>query len=328
MKNGISFLLCMLLVSFSSLGSHTTAVKNGNWSSPSTWSAGVMPSEADTTIIPEGIIVDVDCNLTYTEGFALLVKGTLNLVGNHHLVLHYSSHLILSPLGLIKGEAANASLYIGTTIVYRPDIYYYPYLDGPVACTLNGCNEKVIRMGVQLNSFQASFERADRVVLLQWETLSETNSHSFTVERSKNGRDFSVVGSVSAAGSAQIRNKYAFKDQAPVSGTSYYRLKQTDLDGRATIFKMVQVYNPMVALEVQSMTSGENGGGYRVSVNPSLPVSFALYNHRGRLIEEQMHSPETEVLEVLLPNNLAPGVYFVRIQQGEQLVQKKVYLME
>ena len=64
-----------------------------------------------------------------------------------------------------------------------------------------------------------------------WVTASELNSDHFTVERSIDGVLFTDIGVMDAAGFSQQTLDYGFVDAAPLSGLSYYRLRQTDFDG-------------------------------------------------------------------------------------------------
>lgn len=82
----------------------------------------------------------------------------------------------------------------------------------------------------------ASFGAAARGtgVALNWTTASELNSASFEVQRGTDGVQFKSIGTVLAAGNSQTVKAYQYFDAAPVRPTSYYRLKQVDLDGRET----------------------------------------------------------------------------------------------
>jgi hypothetical protein len=66
---------------------------------------------------------------------------------------------------------------------------------------------------------------------LLWTTSSEQNSSHFLVERSADGRDFEVIGSVDAMGDRSIPTDYQFTDENPIRGMNYYRLRMVDLDG-------------------------------------------------------------------------------------------------
>ncbi|MBK5285653.1 MAG: T9SS type A sorting domain-containing protein, partial [Bacteroidia bacterium] len=65
-----------------------------------------------------------------------------------------------------------------------------------------------------------------------WSTASETNSSHFSVERSVDGKTFESVGFVPAAGNSSTVKEYNFSDFYSPSSTVYYRLIQTDFDGK------------------------------------------------------------------------------------------------
>ena len=67
---------------------------------------------------------------------------------------------------------------------------------------------------------------------LAWATGEEFNSSHFLVERSANGGNFNAIGQVNASGQSASRRSYKYQDALPLSGTSYYRLKQVDHDGK------------------------------------------------------------------------------------------------
>jgi hypothetical protein len=72
----------------------------------------------------------------------------------------------------------------------------------------------------------------ENTVLLEWATASETNSDYFVLERSKDQLHIDELGKVDAAGFSSQTIQYNFTDYQPYEGLSYYRLKQTDLNGQ------------------------------------------------------------------------------------------------
>jgi hypothetical protein len=72
--------------------------------------------------------------------------------------------------------------------------------------------------------------RNGETVLLKWNTLPETNSKYFLIERSSDEKNWSSIGHI-PVGNNSIRN-YFFTDSMPYTGVNYYRLKQVDGDGR------------------------------------------------------------------------------------------------
>lgn len=81
---------------------------------------------------------------------------------------------------------------------------------------------------------------------LTWKTGGETNNQFFTVERSSDSREFSVIGTVNGSGTTTEARNYAFTDNLPLPGTSYYRLVQTDIDNRAQYLGIRRISNQLV----------------------------------------------------------------------------------
>jgi hypothetical protein len=84
-------------------------------------------------------------------------------------------------------------------------------------------------------------QTVEKSVLIKWVTLSEINNDFFTIERSANNMDWQIVGIIEGAGNSVVKMNYNFIDFPPQSTTVYYRLKQTDYDGKYS-------YSPTEAL--------------------------------------------------------------------------------
>ena len=75
-------------------------------------------------------------------------------------------------------------------------------------------------------------------VKIEWITASESNNDFFTVERSTDGKLFSQIAIIKGAGNSNTVINYNSTDNKPIEGIAYYRLKQTDFDGK---FKYIAV---------------------------------------------------------------------------------------
>ena len=92
---------------------------------------------------------------------------------------------------------------------------------------------------IELLSFTATSEGSG--VVTEWATASETRNDHFTVERSSDGIVFYAVGRVDAVGESNTVQRYSLKDEFPLPGLNYYRLRQTDTDGATSFSDMVPV---------------------------------------------------------------------------------------
>ena len=174
---------------------------------------------------------------------------------------------------------------------------------------------------VELISFTAKsvIEDGKNMVVLNWTTLSETNNDYYTIERSSDGMHFEELSRVQGAGTTTDISTYYAADENPFMGVSYYRLKQTDFDGRTERFDMVPV-------EISSDLSG-------VSVYPNpakeeLTISFRsneiredysvmVYSAVGQVIHQQAIVASKGSNAVKLNTSVLPsGMYFLTIGAG------------
>lgn len=82
---------------------------------------------------------------------------------------------------------------------------------------------------IELLYFNAKPE--NKSVTLNWATATERNNAFFTVERSADGNQFESIATIEGTGDSYEIKFYETIDNNPLSGTSYYRLRQEDFDG-------------------------------------------------------------------------------------------------
>ncbi len=80
-------------------------------------------------------------------------------------------------------------------------------------------------------------------VHLSWETASEVNNDFFTLEKSIDGTNWDIFETVKGAGNSSSSTLYHRLDREPYYGLSYYRLKQTDFDGKFEYFGPNSIIN-------------------------------------------------------------------------------------
>ncbi len=92
----------------------------------------------------------------------------------------------------------------------------------------------------------------NNAVWLKWATASEKDVKEFEIEHSLNGIAYTKVATVAAAGNSNDIRTYSFIHHNAPAGTNYYRIKQTDLNGKFSYSAIVSVYkvSPSVILSV------------------------------------------------------------------------------
>ena len=135
------------------------------------------------------------------------------------------------------------------------------------------------------------------------------------MEHSTDGINFESVGVVDGAGNSVHTLTYAYVHEYPVRGVNYYRLKQTDYDGRSG-------YSDVVAVKVVRAPSG-------ISVYPSPAIqditlefsstrgeaaSIQVTDVIGQLVLEEAITLDKGMVSRILPvKMLADGLYTITI---------------
>jgi fibronectin-binding autotransporter adhesin len=181
---------------------------------------------------------------------------------------------------------------------------------------------------VQLLSFTAT--RQGTTVRTAWATASEQNSAHFMVERSANGNTFSDVQRVAAQGNTLTRHDYTAVDGKPLPGTSYYRLRQVDLDGKVAYSPVATVrFGDAQAAPAPTLVAYPNpSAGQHFQVLASNLATTGglvqLFDNVGRLVLAQVAAVGTSEVTIQPARPLASGLYIVTWQtaDGQKLTTK------
>ncbi len=195
-----------------------------------------------------------------------------------------------------------------------------------------GADETGSVLPIELISFNAMCKNGS--VLLTWTTASETNNNYFTIERSRNGKDFESIAYVTGAGNSKRLNKYTFNDDASMSGNLYYRLKQTDYNGHFSYSNSVylidnceesEISNP----EIISVSGNNNGVNVIFKSQSNEKYLLKLIGLDGRLLYSKVDVTQSELSHVILPNTgLSNAIYFITLQISNTFSDKKFLILE
>ena len=171
---------------------------------------------------------------------------------------------------------------------------------------------------IMLTSFTG--EVIENTVKLDWITASEINNDFFTIEKSKDGQVFEVVGIVDGVGNSNTIKNYNSLDESPYRGTSYYRLKQTDFDGQSAYSNLVAVD---IAAAFENVTVFPNpilGTGYLSFTGASSSTTTVIINDiSGRKVWSKNYTTNKGVNQLTLETNqLSQGMYFLTMSNGEE----------
>ena len=161
------------------------------------------------------------------------------------------------------------TVYGGPTSVYLDDVSIY--------------ESPPVGLPIELLYFKGSEYNSENI--LNWSTASEDNNDYFTIEKTKDGIDWIVVNREPGAGSSSNQLYYSFVDENIESIINYYRLKQTDYDGK---FK----YSDIISIDNRNNNSKEI---YKI-INV-LGQEIDLQYYRGLIIIEYMDGTSIKIIK-------------------------------
>lgn len=259
---------------------------------------------------PNTIVLRKDLNWAMSTANGL-AGGTYNLQeqGTGYGVIGAVSDLRVSLLNSVVGAAGVNG---GTTADPQVNRTGLAVTDLTNTFYLGSINSASSPLPVKLIRFTAAAEGS--TVRLDWETAMETASDYFTVLRSRDAVQWDSVTVVPGHGNSDGPAYYETSDNHPYHGVSYYRLAQTDDNGKVT-------YSEVCVINV-----GEGAGDLVVYPNPAddhivvVPsvagsnLTVQIVDIRGMIVVQPVCSNGGSV--VMSVRGLASGVYFLRIQQA------------
>jgi hypothetical protein len=162
---------------------------------------------------------------------------------------------------------------------------------------------------IALLSFSAG--RVGEDVQLNWVTASEINNNYFTVERSKDGTSFEEVIQIQGARNSNTILYYSAMDDKPYSGTSYYRLKQTDMNGKFVYENIVEV--DFAKLFKAGMYPNPFSTALTIMINDTIQITHYIVCIYNALGEEVMNTIISKQLTVFETGSFPSGVYFYKM---------------
>ena len=178
-------------------------------------------------------------------------------------------------------------------------------------------NLTIVPLPVILSSFTAT--RVNTEVLLQWKTEQEENTRDFTIERSTDDKTFSAIGIVAAAGNSTSSRTYSFMDVKPGPFNNYYRLRQSDIDGRFTYTAIRVVGFPSPDRLIWYAIGHQ---AVEVTLQQGNNEPYSLSDAAGRTLRVgQLSNGKTDI------SGLPPGLYFVRVltATGPSSIEVPIY---
>jgi uncharacterized repeat protein (TIGR01451 family) len=181
---------------------------------------------------------------------------------------------------------------------------------------------------VTLKTFLANLSSTNEVKL-NWTTSMEINCRSYTIERSIDGKTFINAATVEGSGYTSIEKSYSVSDN--IAGINnniiYYRLRQTDFDGRSSLSKIISV---KLKTGAASFTVSPNPFSTYVNINVDWSKNETANIKVISMNGKELVSKNIQLIKgtnYVALNELSPlpsGMYVLQINSSEGSIIKQV----
>lgn len=160
----------------------------------------------------------------------------------------------------------------------------------------------------------------NKQVVLEWSTTAEVNHSFFTLEKSTNGVNFKTLATLNEqTPNGSNKHIYTYSDVQP-ERNGYYRISQTDKDGRHSTYKTILVR--MNDSETFFATQSVQGSRIIVQASGAVPGKGTIRLHNTSGIQMGMQevklSKETNTYTLKTPQQ--KGVYILSILSGGKVI--------
>ncbi|WP_165963512.1 T9SS type A sorting domain-containing protein [Hymenobacter radiodurans] len=171
---------------------------------------------------------------------------------------------------------------------------------------------------VELVSFTAKLQ--NNKVNLSWVTASEKNNKGFEIQRSQDATTFSTILFKNGKGTTNNKTTYTALDEQPLSGVSYYRLKQIDNDGKISLSNVVAVTGPELAEIAMYPNPTQHILNIRLPYASKAGAQVTVTDLSGRVVRTEKLAANGE----MNMNSLSNGTYLVTVNDGVKKVTRRI----
>jgi alpha-tubulin suppressor-like RCC1 family protein len=228
------------------------------------------------------------------------------------------SHLFIEKRGGTSSDGSGLpNTYSGSIINIDPNdtdiVWNSAYSRWEVSFTVSSFSGFFVKttasiLPLQWLTFTAQLSPAQQATL-QWQ-VQEHKVKSYSVEKSTNGRMFTAVGQLLSQGDGD--HSYSFTDQTPLQATTFYRIRQVDIDGKSSYSAVrTLLINPSGVL---SLYPNPAHNQLQVSVpSGQQPGQAQIRDVSGRLWMTTRLAPGNTTLDIHM---LPAGLYVMELTNG------------
>lgn len=153
--------------------------------------------------------------------------------------------------------------------------------------------------------------------LISFATAQEVNNEKFVIQRSGDGKVFRDIVEIAGQGNSSSATHYSARDESPLHGLNYYRVKQVDFDSNYSFSNIVAIHN---SKESTILNIYPNPASTILHIqNSDDEVEIQIYNYQGVVVKKLSLVDGQNSIDV---GDFSKGMYFIKTINGDGLASK------
>jgi len=183
---------------------------------------------------------------------------------------------------------------------------------GSFKLTYYWCPNSVLASNIQ----NLSINKKDNTVSISWNTANQSNTYE--IEISTDGKNFTNAGKAkqtTAAGSASAKYEYQYNADQTSTGTIFFRIKETDAQGRVSYSKTSMVILNNSGATILFPNPAVNGVNVQLEKQVQGEMEISLVNAVGQTIFKKLYRVDKlNNINVQWPASVRAGVYYMKVK--------------
>ncbi len=181
------------------------------------------------------------------------------------------------------------------------------------------CRISATLLPLHLVSFTGKTDGSNDI--LNWVTANEVNTASFTIEKSADGRLFTIAGKVQSAAAKALTTSYNYTYPSVNNPSGFYRLQMVDKDGKFTYSNIIQLKRDIK----HNITAAYNTANKLVTITNSsnAACNWQLISMNGALVKQ---GNSTDALITINTSGFAAGTYIISCKALNETVSTRMII--
>ncbi len=174
--------------------------------------------------------------------------------------------------------------------------------------------------------------RHSNSVAIDWKVENEINIAKYEVEKSLNGKEYTVVNTIAVNGLNNIAANYLWIDRTQVIGDVFYRIKSIDVSGSIKYTSVLNIKHVQSAASITVYPNPIKGNTINLQITnqPTGIYQVKLINNAGQIVYNNKivinSSSMSQSLHV--GNNVLKGIYQLEVKSADNLATVKTVLLQ